>query len=131
MRAGHRPGGRRPGVPISAVLGLAALCRADMRHHPFRWGVARDVFGSSEAARELARTFPDQDYWFFDTRDIRWEAHPLVVLGSDLRPRLSSLPASWEELVDDLLAPPYRDTLGELIGCSLEGGVDGSGAAAL
>lgn len=106
-----------------AVLNLDALSPAAMRDEPYRWGYLRQAI-SPAAAAELLGTFPTDGFWEVAKHDgeklMRFRIRPLVPMGVRRLVMGESLPPIWHQLVDELLAPAYREASERAMGCALQ-----------
>jgi SM-20-related protein len=106
------------------MIDFDALASTPLQRAPYEWALTESALDGDRAA-ELIDLFPTHDFWQIAGHDgeksYAYDARPLVICGSDRAPNLSPLPAVWQEVVEDLLSPRYREALGAAIGRSLDG----------
>jgi hypothetical protein len=100
------------------MIDFDALAGTALQRDPYDWALVDGAF-DRERAPALIDTFPTLDFWQIAGHDgeksYTYDARPLVVCGADRAPRLSPLSQPWQEVVDDLLSPRYRDALSTAI----------------
>ena len=106
------------------MIDFEALAATPLRQVPYEWALTEHALDAGRAGA-LIDTFPTQDFWQIAGHDgeksYTYDARPLVILGADRAPNLAPLSNAWQEAVDDLLSPRYREALGEALGTSLDG----------
>ena len=108
------------------MIDFGALASTPLQQSPYEWALTEQALDPARASA-LIDTFPTRDFWQIAGHDgeksYTYDARPLVIAGADRGPRLSPLPDAWQEAVDDLLSPRYREAFGQALGRSLDGAV--------
>ena len=106
-----------------SILSLDALGPDAMRDEPYAWGYVPQAIEHA-SAEELRRTFPTDGFWEVAKHDgeklMRFQIRPLVPMGVARLVMGESLPPVWHQLVDELLAPAYREACERAMGCALQ-----------
>ena len=96
------------------MLNFDALAATPLQQAPYDWALVDGAF-DCERAPALIDTFPTRDFWQIAGDDgeksYTYDARPLVICGADRAVDLSPLSEPWQEVVDDLLSPRYRQAL--------------------
>jgi Rps23 Pro-64 3,4-dihydroxylase Tpa1-like proline 4-hydroxylase len=105
------------------MIDFEALASTPLERQPYEWARVTGAL-DLEGAPALIDTFPGEDFWRIAGHDgeksYSYLARPLVILGSDRQANLSPLPPPWQDLVDDLLSPRYREALAAVVGRPLD-----------
>jgi SM-20-related protein len=108
------------------MIDFDALAATPLQHVPYEWALTEQAL-NGERASALIDTFPTRDFWQIAGHDgeksYTYDARPLVICGADRAPRLSPLSDPWQETVEDLLSPRYREALATALGTSLDDAV--------
>jgi len=100
------------------MIDLDALAATPLQQVPYDWALVDGAF-ERERAPALIDTFPTRDFWQIAGHDgeksYTYDARPLVICGADHAVELSPLSEPWQEVVDDLLSPGYREALSTAI----------------
>jgi len=100
------------------MIDLDALAATPLQQAPYDWALVDGAF-DRERAPALIDTFPTRDFWQIAGHDgeksYTYDARPLVICGADHAVELSPLSEPWQEVVDDLLSPGYREALSTAI----------------
>jgi Rps23 Pro-64 3,4-dihydroxylase Tpa1-like proline 4-hydroxylase len=108
------------------MIDFEALAATPLRRDPYDWALTESALDAARAS-DMIDTFPTRDFWQIAGHDgeksYTYDARPLVIAGADRAPRLSPLSDAWQEAVDDLLSPRYREALSSALGISLDGAV--------
>ena len=106
------------------MIDFEALASTGLNETPYEWSLVERAL-DSDRAPALIDTFPAEDFWKIAGHDgeksYTYSARPLVILGAHRGANLAPLSDPWEEIVDDLLSPRYREALGEAIRQPLDG----------
>ena len=106
------------------MIDFDVLARTGLNRTPYDWALVERVL-DPDRAPALIDTFPAEDFWEIAGHDgeksYTYSARPLVILGADKRANLAPMSDPWEEVVQDLLSPRYREALGTLLGQPLDG----------
>ncbi|EPH46683.1 2OG-Fe(II) oxygenase [Streptomyces aurantiacus] len=106
------------------MLNLAAFTAATLHREPFRWGRVEHAFTSGTAAREVADTFPLDRTRLRESRPAAEKAYRMfscpLVDGGERLDAAHGLPATWAELVAQLLSSPFTRALAQATGQALE-----------
>ena len=115
-----------PRLLSSPMIDFDALASTPLQHSPYEWALTEQALDPARASA-MIDTFPTQDFWQIAGHDgeksYTYDARPLVIAGADRGPRLSPLSDAWQEAVDDLLSPRYREALGTRSAASLDDAV--------
>ncbi|MDQ2935460.1 MAG: 2OG-Fe(II) oxygenase [Chloroflexota bacterium] len=105
------------------MIDFDALAGTPLQQIPYEWALVEDAF-DRERAPALIDTFPTRDFWQIAGHDgeksYTYDARPLVICGADRPVNLSPFADPWQEVVDDLLSPNYREALSTAIGRPLD-----------
>jgi Rps23 Pro-64 3,4-dihydroxylase Tpa1-like proline 4-hydroxylase len=110
-----------------SLVDIDTISRAELEQDPFGHAVIPHSFVTDAVAERLRGEFSDAGFEESQRTDVnrsdkqyRMFNRSLVTAGAVDRDQVGALPASWQQLVEDVVSRPYRAALSALTGVDLD-----------
>ncbi|MGJ5892168.1 prolyl hydroxylase family protein [Streptomyces niveiscabiei] len=110
-----------------SLVDIDTISRAELEQDPFGHAVIPRSFVTDAVAERLRGEFSDAGFEESQRTDVnrsdkqyRMFNRSLVTAGAVDRDQVGALPASWQQLVEDVVSRPYRAALSALTGVDLD-----------
>ncbi|MEX3099496.1 MULTISPECIES: 2OG-Fe(II) oxygenase [unclassified Streptomyces] len=110
-----------------SLVDIDTISRAELEQDPFGHAVIPRSFVTDAVAERLRGEFSDAGFEESQRTDVnrsdkqyRMFNRSLVAAGAVDRDQVGALPASWQQLVEDVVSRPYRAALSALTGVDLD-----------